>query len=368
MIEALKDHLNDRVTGQEEAVELVLIALLAGGHILLEGVPGIGKTRLAKSLAAALDVSAARIQFTPDMLPSDVLGSVLYDMREGIFRVERGPVFANIVLVDEINRTPPKTQAAMLEAMEEGQVTLYGQTLHLPQPFFVVATQNPVEYEGTYPLPEAQLDRFLMKITMSYPDPQAERDMLSSFEPAHIARMAASKEAAPPPAGGGGRPRQGGAALDGWRSDQGGPALTDAGRPQVAVPPLDDDGRKHADDISGETQSARGDDRLLEAQRLTARVEAAPAVIAYIAAIAAATRELPTVALGASPRGATALLMAARASAHMDGRTFVTPDDVKRVAVPVLAHRIIVTPGAQLEGVTAHRVVEDVLASIAVPR
>lgn len=315
MIEALKNRLNERLTGQEEAIELVLIALLAGGHILLEGVPGIGKTRLAKSLASALGVSSVRIQFTPDMLPSDVLGSVLYDMREGAFRVERGPVFANVVLADEINRTPPKTQAAMLEAMEEGQVTLYGQTLRLPQPFFVVATQNPVEYEGTYPLPEAQLDRFLMRITMSYPEVQAECDMLSAFEPTHIARM-----------------------------------IGQEGEPGRETAPVNDSGR------------------LLEEQRVTASVEVTPAVIAYIVAIAAATRDLPSVELGVSPRGATALLMAARACARIDGRNFATPDDVKRVAGPALAHRIIVTPGAQLEGVTADRVVEDVLASVAVPR
>ncbi len=313
MIEALKTRLQERVTGQEKAVELLLIALLAGGHVLLEGVPGIGKTRLAKSLAAALGVSSARIQFTPDMLPSDVLGSVLYDMREGTFRVERGPVFTNIVLADEINRTPPKTQAAMLEAMEEGQVTLYGQSLHLPYPFFVVATQNPVEYEGTYPLPEAQLDRFLMKIAMSYPELQAECDMLSSFEPAHIARMTEREM-------------------------------------EREAPPVGDS------------------ERLLKEQRTTANVEVAPAVISYIASIATATRQLPGVALGASPRAATALLMAARACARMAGRNFVTPDDVKQVAVPVLAHRIVVTPGAELEGVTADRVVEDVLASVAVPR
>ena len=183
LINTVRQTLTETVKGQENVIEEILLTLLAGGHSLLEGVPGIGKTLLATTLAESLGMSFKRIQFTPDMLPSDVVGSVMYDLREGSFRVERGPLFANIVLADEINRTPPKTQAALLEAMEERQVTLYGETLRLPQPFFVIATQNPVEYEGTYPLPEAQLDRFLMKIEIHYPDSAAQVAALLAHRP-----------------------------------------------------------------------------------------------------------------------------------------------------------------------------------------
>ena len=311
MIETLKRSLDSVVLGQEQVIDDMILGLLAGGHILLEGVPGIGKTLLARTLSASLGLGMNRIQFTPDLLPSDVTGSVLYDMKEGEFRVEKGPIFTNIVLADEINRTPPKTQAALLEAMEERQVTLYGTTLPLPAPFFVLATQNPVEYEGTYPLPEAQLDRFLMKIVIQYPDVDAECSMLSSFVPRHLEENEHDRTTVSP------------------------------------VTTLQE---------------------LLAMQRQVSDVKASPSVIRYIVDIIRVSRSLETVSLGASPRAATAVLMASRAAAFLENRTFITPDDVQRILHPVLAHRIFITPSAELEGVTAHEVVDQLVERVVVPR
>jgi len=327
MIEDIQNRVIKIVRGQEAAVEGVLLGLLAGGHVLLEGVPGIGKTLLAKTLAGVLDLSFARVQFTPDLLPSDITGSVMYDMKQGDFRIERGPVFTNILLADEVNRTPPKTQAALLEAMEEGHVTLYGQTLPLPDPFLVLATQNPIEYEGTYPLPEAQLDRFLLKVQMDYPGLEAQCEILEHFAPHQTAQLAAL-------------------------SHHDGPSGTDAAA-------------RSGDQVLDTKVSA---DAIAGWRRAVWQVESARTVLRYMAQILEATRAHPDVRLGASPRAGTALLMASRALAFLRDRTFITPDDVKEMAVRVLGHRLLLTPGAELEGVTVARVIDEVFAQVAVPR
>jgi MoxR-like ATPase len=294
------------VVGQDEALELLLAAAALGGHVLLEGPPGTAKTLLARAFAAALDTSFRRLQFTPDMLPSDVTGTVA--LRDGDLVFRPGPIFASVVLADEINRTPPKTQAALLEAMEEGQVTVDGERHVLPAPFLVVATQNPVEYEGTYPLPEAQLDRFLFRADIGYPDEEGERALL------RLARRGLAP-----------------AALDEVR----------------AVAGVDD------------LRAAR---EAIDAVRATAEVEA------FVVAICRRTRELPGVTLGASPRAAVHLLAAARAAAVLDDRDYVTPDDVVRMARPVLAHRLVLAPEAELDRFTAGDAVQAALAAVPVPR
>jgi MoxR-like ATPase len=294
------------VVGQDEALELLLAAAALGGHVLLEGPPGTAKTLLARAFAAALDTSFRRLQFTPDMLPSDVTGTVA--LRDGDLVFRPGPIFASVVLADEINRTPPKTQAALLEAMEEGQVTVDGERHVLPAPFLVVATQNPVEYEGTYPLPEAQLDRFLFRADIGYPDEEGERALL------RLARRGLVP-----------------AALDEVR----------------AVAGVDD------------LRAAR---EAIDAVRATAEVEA------FVVAICRRTRELPGVTLGASPRAAVHLLAAARAAAVLADRDYVTPDDVVRMARPVLAHRLVLAPEAELDRFTAGDAVQAALAAVPVPR
>ena len=294
------------VVGQREALEVVVSALSLGGHVLLEGVPGTAKTLLANATARALGLDFRRLQFTPDMLPSDVTGTMA--LRAGELRFRPGPVFANVLLADEINRTPPKTQAALLEAMQEAQVTVDGEPHPLPQPFLVLATQNPVEYEGTYPLPEAQRDRFLVRVDLGYPDEAAERQMLG------LARHGLA------PAG-----------LEGVRT----------------VVSADELARVRADvDVT----TVAGD------------------VIGYVVAIARRTRELPSVSLGASPRATVHLLGAAKAAARLAGRAYVTPDDVARMAVPVLHHRLVLTPEAELERFTADAAVRNALDSVPVPR
>jgi MoxR-like ATPase len=296
------------VVGQDQVVTGLLIALVARGHVLLEGVPGVAKTLLARSLAASLNLSAKRVQFTPDLMPGDVTGSLVYDARSAEFSFREGPVFTNILLADEINRTPPKTQAALLEAMEERQVSIEGTPRPLPDPFLVAATQNPVEYEGTYPLPEAQLDRFLLKLIVSVPERDAEIDLLNrhaaGFDPRDLSAI----------------------------------------RP-VAGP---------AD--------------LAAARRAAALVRISPEVTAYIVDLCRATRQSPSLRLGASPRGATALLATSRAWAWLAGRDYVIPDDVKALARPTLRHRIQLRPEAELEGVTPEGVLDGVLASVPVPR
>ncbi len=307
---AVRDEVGKAVVGQDGAVTSLLIALLCSGHVLLEGVPGVAKTLLVRSLAASLDLGTKRVQFTPDLMPGDVTGSLVYDARTAEFSFREGPVFTNLLLADEINRTPPKTQASLLEAMEERQVSVDGEPRPLPDPFVVIATQNPVEYEGTYPLPEAQLDRFLLKVVLPVPARDQEIEVL--------ARHAAGFD-----------PRDLGAA--GLRAVAG-PAQLAAARAEVR------------------------------------RVTVAPEVLAYTVDVCRATRQSPSLSLGVSPRGATALLATSRAWAWLNGRDYVTPDDVKALAHPTLRHRVQLRPEAELEGVTAESILGSILTTVPVPR
>ena len=309
---AVRDEVGKVVVGQQGVLSGTIAALLVNGHVLLEGVPGVAKTLLAKTLAAAFDMRFSRLQFTPDLMPSDVVGQTLLDQSGGVAEpaLPRGPVFTNLLLADEINRTPPKTQAALLEAMEERQVTVDGTTHRLPDPFLVIATQNPIEYEGTYPLPEAQLDRFLFKLQVQYPTAEQEEEMLARHD----------------------------AGLDPHD-------LVAAGVRAVASAADLAAGRAEIDQI---------------------RVD--PAIRQYIVALCRATRESPSLQLGVSPRGATWLLHASKAWAWLSGRTFVTPDEVKAVAKPCLRHRISVRPELELEGTQADAVLDGILATVPTPR
>jgi MoxR-like ATPase len=302
--------LEREVLGQRAAADALMAAYMAGGHALLEGVPGIGKTLLARSFAACLGLRFSRVQFTPDLMPTDVIGMNVFDPSSRAFQLVRGPVFAQFLMADEINRTPPKTQSALLEAMQERQVTIDGVSLPLEPEFFVLATENPVEFEGTYPLPEAQLDRFLLRIEMGLPGEHAEIELY---------RQAASGE------------------LGGWA----GGAL-----PASIVTPED----------------AR---RLRAASR---QVHVAPELLAYLARLAAAVRRSPHLDLGVSPRGALSLLETARAGAILAGRDFVLPDDMKRFLAPCWGHRLIVKAESELEGQTARRILAEAAASVEVPR
>ncbi|WP_139738513.1 AAA family ATPase [Actinomyces wuliandei] len=307
---AVRTQVGKAVVGQDAAVTGLVIAMLVGGHVLLEGVPGVAKTLLVRTLATTLTLGTKRVQFTPDLMPGDVTGSLVYDSRSARFSFREGPVFTNLLLADEVNRTPPKTQAALLEAMEERQVSVDGESRTLPEPFMVVATQNPVEYEGTYPLPEAQLDRFLLNLVLPRPERSQEIEVLS--------RHAAGFD-----------PRN----------------LTEAGVQAVA---------------SGQDLAA--------AREQVRTVGVTPEVLGYIVDLVRATRAMPSVSLGVSPRGATALLAASRAWAWLAGRSFVTPDDVKALAVPALRHRILLRAEAEMEGTTTRAVVDSVLRSVPVPR
>ena len=296
------------VVGQDAVVSGLVVALLVRGHVLLEGVPGVAKTLLVKALAASLDLDFKRVQFTPDLMPSDVTGQVILD--GGGFRFRPGPAFTNLLLADEVNRTPPKTQAALLEAMEERQVSVEGEAHPLPDPFVVVATQNPIDYEGTYPLPEAQLDRFLLKLTVGYPTAEQEQEVLArhhrGLDPHDLGSL-------------------------GIRPVAGAADLAEA-RAEVAAVGVED------------------------------------RVAAYVVAVVRATRDSPSLLLGASPRGAAMLLWAAKGWAWLAGKPFLTPDEVKAVARPVLRHRVMVRPEVELEGVTADGVLDGILASVPVPR
>ncbi|MFP8907826.1 AAA family ATPase [Streptomyces atacamensis] len=309
-LEALRSEISKAVVGQDATVTGLVVALLCRGHVLLEGVPGVAKTLLVRALAATLELDTKRVQFTPDLMPSDVTGSLIYDNRTTEFSFQPGPVFTNLLLADEINRTPPKTQASLLEAMEERQVTVEGTARKLPDPFLVAATQNPVEYEGTYPLPEAQLDRFLLKLQVSLPSREEEIKVLSrhaeGFDPRDLTAAGVRRVA--------------------------GPAELDAARAAVA------------------------------------KTSVSPEVAGYVVDICRATRESPSLSLGASPRGATALLSTARAWAWLTGRDYVTPDDVKALALPTLRHRLQLRPEAEMEGVTADSVISSLLAHVPVPR
>ena len=302
---AVADAVEQAIIGKREAVEMVLFALLADGHVLIEDLPGLGKTLLARSFAQVCAMDFARIQFTPDLIPSDITGASIYDRSSGSFTFERGPIFTNILLADEINRAPGKTQAALLEAMEERQVTLENTTRQLESPFLVLATQNPIEYEGTYPLPEAQLDRFLVRITIGYPSEDAERDILLE------------------------RSRR--------RSER------------IELEPVCD------------RQTLRAMQAAIE------EVHVAPPLAEYAVAIARATRDSPQLAVGASPRGSLALMKLARARAAYLGRDFVTPDDIKAVSIPALAHRLTLAPELWVQRIDPAEAVRAAVASVPVP-
>ncbi|MEU7376472.1 MoxR family ATPase [Streptomyces albidoflavus] len=309
-LEAVRTEIGKAVVGQDPVVTGLVIALLCRGHVLLEGVPGVAKTLLVRALATAVELETKRVQFTPDLMPSDVTGSLVFDARTSEFSFQPGPVFTNLLLADEINRTPPKTQASLLEAMEERQVTVDGTARRLPEPFLVAATQNPVEYEGTYPLPEAQLDRFLLKLNVSLPPRDDEIALLSrharGFDPRDLSAAGLRPVA--------------------------GPAQLDAARSAVAG------------------------------------TSVSPEIAAYIVDVCRATRDCPSLSLGASPRGATALLSTARAWAWLTGRDYVIPDDVKALALPTLRHRVQLRPEAEMEGVTPDAVLTSLLARVPVPR
>ncbi|WP_136716354.1 AAA family ATPase [Halorientalis salina] len=304
-LESVLDEVGSAVVADRDFLETVLLGIVGRGHVLLEDVPGTGKTLTARSVASALGLSFSRIQFTPDLLPADVTGTNIYNERDGTFEFSKGPIFANVVLADEINRAPPKTQSALLEAMGEGQVTVDGDTYELPQPFFVMATQNPVEMEGTFELPEAQVDRFAVKTAIGYPDQDGEVELL--------------------------RRRRG----------------RESKSPSV-------------DAVLGPEQV-----RSLRTTPETVHVE--DDLLEYMAAIARGTREDRRVDVGVSPRGTQRLFEASRARAVVVGRDFVTPDDVKRVVGPVLAHRLVLTPDARVDNVDATAVIADVLDEIPVP-
>ncbi|WIH05348.1 MoxR family ATPase [Xanthomonas translucens pv. graminis] len=309
-VEAIRDAVGQAFIGQPEVLEQILIALLAGGHVLIEGVPGLGKTLLVRALAQALELNYARVQFTPDLMPSDVSGHAVYDPKTESFKIRRGPVFTHLLLADEINRAPAKTQSALLEVMQEGQVTIEGKAFPLAPPFLALATQNPVEQEGTYPLPEAQLDRFLLKILIDYPQLEDEKRMVE--------------------------------------------AVTT--------------GRSAGDfDLSQVPRVLSAED-VVAMQLGTAAIAVDPQVIDYAVRIVAATRSWPGIALGAGPRGSIALIRAARAQAVLSGRDFVTPDDIRDIAKPALRHRIALAPELQIEGQSADDALGALLAKVEAPR
>ncbi len=303
--DAVLDAVGTAVIADREFLETVLLGVMAQGHVLLEDVPGTGKTLTARSFASALGLSFSRVQFTPDLLPADVTGTHVFNEQDRQFEFNEGPIFANVVLADEINRAPPKTQAALLEAMEEQQVTVDGDTRPLPDPFFVIATQNPVEQEGTFPLPEAQVDRFAVKTSLGYPDMEGEVELLRRRAGRHSQSPSVER------------------VFDG----------------------------QQVTDLQSVSETVRVDEDLLE----------------YMASIARETREDRRVEVGVSPRGTQRLFEASRARAAMQGREFVTPDDVKRVAYPVLSHRVILTPDAKVNNVRKDEIIETVLDSVPVP-
>ena len=296
------------IVGQEEVVDLLTIALLSNGHVLIEGVPGVAKTLMAKILARTLSINFSRIQFTPDLMPSDVIGTSIFNMKKSVFEFNRGPIFSNLVLIDEVNRAPAKTQAALFEVMEEYQITVDGETYPMSPPFMVVATQNPIEQEGTYPLPEAQLDRFLMKINVPYPDLAEEKTLLKEFHE-----------------------------------------------------------RKNRNDLTIIRP-------LLDAAQINTLKEKVAAIhidenlIDYIAQLVHNTRNNNALYLGASPRASLAIMTCSKAYAAINGRDFITPEDVKTVVYPVLGHRVLLTPEKEMEGVTTENIIKQIVDSVEVPR
>ena len=299
------DELERAVVGKRDALELILLSLLADGHVLIEDLPGVGKTLIARSFAQVCSMGFARVQFTPDLMPADITGGSIYDQRTASFTFIPGPVFTNILLADEINRAPAKTQAALLEAMEERQVTLEGETRPLAPPFLVFATQNPIEYEGTYPLPEAQLDRFLVRISLGYLDPADESELL-------LARARRRRERV-------------------------------------------------------ELEAVCDRDTLRELQAMVEEVHLSESVAAYAVSLVRATRDSPQLSLGASPRGSLALMKLARARAALHGRDFVKPDDVKQIAVPALAHRLTLSPELWVQRTDPAEIVGSIVSSVPVP-
>ncbi|MBK8053286.1 MAG: MoxR family ATPase [Saprospiraceae bacterium] len=307
-IEAIKGEISRVIVGQEKLVDMLLISLLANGHTILEGVPGVAKTITAKLLSKCIQTDFSRIQFTPDLMPSDILGTLVFDVKKADFEYRKGPIFANVVLIDEINRAPAKTQAALFEVMEERQITMDGTTYPMELPFLVVATQNPIEQEGTYRLPEAQLDRFLIKIQIDYPAKDEEIEIITRENNLYS-----------------------GSKLD---------------------------------DISPVISS----NEIMEFQSLVRQVKVDPQMITYIAGIVVSTRQNPMLYLGASPRASIAILNASKAHAAIRGRDFVTPDDIKEVAYAVLNHRLIVSPEKEMEGITTSLIIKQILESVEIPR
>ncbi len=308
--QAIRRELDKVIIGQDEVIEQLLVALCAGGHVLLEGVPGTGKTLLVRSLAQILGLQFRRVQFTPDLMPSDITGTNVFDQKGGEFYFKKGPVFTNILLADEINRTPPKTQAALMESMEEKQVTTDGESRSLPAPFIVFATQNPLEHQGTYPLPEAQLDRFMFKVVVGYPEPEQEKTILKSYAS--------------------------------------GRRLHDLTRAELKPLELQAPLLTLADDLE--------------------QVVVEESILDYILRITAATRDEKDLYLGSSPRAAISLLHASRALAALQGKTYLTPDEVKKISKPVLRHRLIPVPEAEVEGITTDDILDGILARVKVPR
>jgi len=306
----MREEIGKAVVGQREVIDEVLIALFAAGHVLIEGVPGLGKTLLVQALARTFDGSFARIQFTPDLMPSDVTGHVIYDMKSERFNVRQGPIFTHLLLADEINRAPAKTQSALLEVMQEQQVTIEGQAMPVPRPFMTLATQNHIEQEGTYPLPEAQLDRFLFKVQIDYPGETEEQEMVASITGGHVGDV------------------------------------LDVSAVQTLVRP----------------------EAIQTLQRLTAQVRVDRQVNDYAVRIARTTRDWQGIAVGAGPRGGISLVRAARAAALLAGRDFVTPDDVKQIARPALRHRIVLSPELELEGQTPDQVLAALIDRVDAPR
>jgi len=303
-LDRVRADLGKVIRGKPEAIDMLLVGVLGGGHVLLEDVPGVGKTTLAKALARILGLDFARVQFTPDLLPTDILGASILDPRDGSFQFRTGPIFNNLLLADEINRASPRTQSALLEAMNEGQVTIDGTTRPLPAPFFVVATQNPVDYQGTYPLPEAQLDRFLLRLSLGYPEADEELEVL--FD------------------------------------------------------------RQHDDPLEG-VEPVIDLDGLLALQKHVREVTVSRDVGRYLLNLVRATRDAPELELGSSPRGALALFRAAQSRAFLDGRDWVGPADIQEMAGPVFAHRLLLTSQSRYGGKTTTRIVEEIIETVEVP-
>lgn len=310
LVEKINTELKKVIIEQEELIEQSLISLIAGGHVLLEGVPGLAKTLMVKALSKALALDFKRIQFTPDLMPADITGTKIFNMQTREFELKKGPIFTNFILADEINRTPPKTQAGLLEAMAEETVSIEGESFTLPAPYMVFATQNPLEYEGTYPLPEALVDRFLMKIIIDYPSKAGEKEVLKRYH--------------------------------------GGFSSVDLDKANL--------------------QAVCSGEDILKCREVVQKVKVEDTLLEYIVNIISETRNNPTIYIGSSPRGSIALLQCAKACAAYNGRDYVIPEDIKKMAIPTLRHRIVLKPELELEGVKSEQVLNDILSKVKVPR